>query len=75
MYRTVGNMIEILTQKHNLRVEIMHGDDEDLGNGTPDDYFYVTVYNRITGKSEGWNYGFTLYAALDHLVNLKERGE
>lgn len=74
MYRTVGNMIETLAQKHHFRVEIYYGsvaDDPDWN----DDYFYVTVYNRETGRDEGWNYASTLFGALDYLVSMKERGE
>lgn len=74
MYRTVGNMIELLTQKHNLRLEIHQGS-ETNDPDWDDDYFYVTVYNRVTGADEGWNYSATLFGALDGIVNTKERGE
>jgi hypothetical protein len=75
VYRTVGNMIENLTSKHSLRVEILFGDDHNLSNGSDDDYYYVTVYDRETGRDRGWNYSTTLFGALEHLDRLADRGE
>jgi hypothetical protein len=75
MYTTVEDLIQTLAKQHNLRVEILFGDDEGDGNGTADDYYYVTVYNRFNGVERGWNYSLSLFGALEHLVRLADRGE
>lgn len=75
MYESVESLIESLTRDHALRVEILFGDDQNLSNGSDDDYYYVTVYDRETDQERGWNYSITLFGALEHLVRLADRGE
>jgi hypothetical protein len=75
MYESVEDLIKTLTEKHALRVEILFGDDENLSNGTDDDYYYVTVYDRTTMRERGWNYSTVLHGAIEHLVRLAERGD
>lgn len=75
MDTTVEGMIETLTKQHSVRVEILFGDDENLSNGSDDDYYYVTVYDRETGRDRGWNYATTIHGALEHLVRLAKNGD